>query len=54
MAQIQSIFFAKNNISELNELILNKIDAVNIVHDGKKEIVNILLKNMKTIIKQLM
>jgi len=53
MSQVQNIFFAKTNIAELNNIILNKTEATNLIQDGRKEIINLLIKNMKTIYKSI-
>ena len=53
MSQVQGIFFAKTNIAELNNIILNKTAASNLIQDGRKEIINLLIKNMKIVYKSI-
>jgi hypothetical protein len=51
--QIQNIFFAKDTISELNKTILQNQILQNLPRESKQEIIDILIKNMKTVYKNL-
>ena len=51
MSQVQNIFFAKEGIAELNKQLLNTFELPNLVQEGRKEIINVLLKNMKSVYK---
>jgi hypothetical protein len=51
--QIQSNFFSKDNISGLNKILLQQTNNQNISREGKQELINILIKNMKIIFKQI-
>jgi hypothetical protein len=52
-AQIQNIFFAKDTISELNKVILQNQILQNLPRESKQEIIDILIKNMKIVYKNL-
>lgn len=49
----QQLFFSKETIAELNKIILHQLGLNNITRDAKQEIINVLIKNMKTIYKAL-
>ena len=51
--QIQNIFFAKDTISELNKVILQNQILQNLPRESKQEIIDILIKNMKIVYKNL-
>ena len=51
--QIQTIFFSKDNISNLNKILLQQTNKQNVSRDDKQKIINILIKNMKIIYKQI-
>ena len=51
--QIQNIFFAKDTISELNKTILQNQILQNLPRESKQEIIDILIKNMKIVYKNL-
>ena len=51
--QIQTMFFSKENISNLNKILLQQTNKQNIPRELKQEIINILIKNMKIIFKQI-
>jgi hypothetical protein len=51
--QIQADFFSKNNISGLNKILLQQTNNQNIPRESKQEIINMLIKNMKVIFKQI-
>ena len=51
--QIQNIFFAKDTISELNKTILQNQILQNLPRESKQEIIDILIRNMKTVYKNL-
>jgi hypothetical protein len=51
--QIQNIFFAKDTISELNKVILQNQILQNLPRESKQEIIDILIKNMKLVYKNL-
>ena len=50
---VQQIFFSKETISELNKNLLQDGTIQNLSRDGKQEVINILIKNMKTVFKNL-
>jgi hypothetical protein len=52
-AQIQNIFFAKDTISELNKVILQNQILQSLPRESKQEIIDILIKNMKIVYKNL-
>ena len=52
-SQIQNIFFAKDTISELNKVILQNQILQNLPRESKQEIIDILIKNMKIVYKNL-
>ena len=51
--QLQNIFFSKDCISGLNKLILQQNNLNNLNRDGKQEVINVLVKNMKTVYRSL-
>jgi hypothetical protein len=51
--QIQSIFFSKESISNLNKIILDQCGLTNLTRDGKQEVVQILVKHMKQTYKKI-
>ena len=51
--QIQNIFFAKDTISELNKTILQNQILQNLPRESKQEIIDILIRNMKMVYKNL-
>ena len=51
--QVNKLFFAKENIATLNKHILEKLEAQHIDRNGKEELINILIKNMKSVYKAL-
>jgi hypothetical protein len=53
MNDLNSIFFSKNIISSLNKILLKECNLYNINREGKQEIVNILIKNMKLVYKSI-
>ncbi len=50
---IQQVFFGKDTISGLNKIVLQDSTLQNLSREGKQEIINILVKNMKTVYKSL-
>ena len=46
---LQSSFFSKEVVSTLNKLLVNECNLHNISREGKQEVVNILIKNMKNV-----
>ena len=50
---ITDIFFSKDNISTLNKSLLDKNNLLEINKDGKKKIIDLLIKNMKSVYKSL-
>jgi len=50
---ITDIFFSKDNISTLNKSLLEKNNLLEINKDGKKKIIDLLIKNMKSVYKSL-
>ena len=51
--QIQNLFFAKDTISELNKTILQNQILQNLPRESKQEIIDILIRNMKIVYKNL-
>ncbi len=49
--QVQKMFFSKDSISELNKIVLQQTNCQHLSKEGKAEIINILVKNMKGIFK---
>ena len=49
MDNIQAIFFSKNNITTLNTRLIEKININNLTEQQKKIILDILVKNMKSV-----
>ena len=49
----QNNFFSKETISGLNKLLLQNSSLQNLSRDGKQELINILIKNMKTVFKSI-
>ena len=49
----QNNFFSKETISGLNKLLLQNSSLQNLSRDGKQELINILIKNMKTVFKSM-
>jgi len=50
---IQNIFFSKDNISNINKIVIEETKLLNASRETKQEIVNILIKNMKQIYKSI-
>jgi len=50
---IQQVFFSKDTISGLNKAILQDGSLQNLSREGKQEVINVLVKNMKTVYKNL-
>jgi hypothetical protein len=50
---ITDTFFSKENISALNKKLLEKNNLLEINKDGKKKIIDLLIKNMKLVYKSL-
>jgi len=50
---IQKTLFSKDNISGINKMILEKFNLLEISKDNKKKVIDILIKNMKTVYKSL-
>lgn len=51
--QIQNIFFSKETISGINKILLQDSTLQNISREGKQEVINLLIKNMKAVYKNL-
>ena len=51
--QIQNLFFSKDTISGFNKIILQDQTLQNLSRDGKQEIIDLLIKNMKSIYKNI-
>ena len=51
--QIQNNFFSKETISGFNKILLQKTALPNLSSEGKKEIITILIKNMKLVYKSM-
>ena len=50
---ISDTFFSKENISTLNKRLLEKNNLAEINKEGKKKIIDLLIKNMKTVYKSI-
>ena len=50
---VQQIFFAKETISGLNKIVLQDSTLQNLSREGKQEVINSLVKNMKNVYKNL-
>lgn len=50
---IQQIFFGKDTISGLNKVLLQDSSLQNLSREGKQEVINLLVKNMKNVYKNL-
>ena len=50
---IQETLFSKENISNINKKLLEKYNLMEINRDNKKKIIELLIKNMKTVFKSL-
>ena len=51
--QLQTLFFSKDCISGLNKFLLQQLNLENLNREGKQEVINILVKNMKTIFRSI-
>jgi hypothetical protein len=51
--QIQKLFFSKDNISGFYKILLTQLNLQNINRDGKEELINILIKNMKMVFRSI-
>lgn len=51
--QLQNLFFSKDCISGLNKVLLQQNNLNNLNREGKQEVINILVKNMKTVYRSL-
>ena len=51
--QIQNIFFSKDTIAGINKIIIQESNLQNISREGKQEVIGLLVKNMKTVYKNL-
>lgn len=50
---VQDTFFSKENISTLNKKIIEKNNFHNIPKEGKKQIIDLIIKSMKTVYKSI-
>ena len=50
---VQDIFFSKENISGINKKILEKNNFHDIPKEGKKQIIDLIIKNMKSVYKSI-
>jgi hypothetical protein len=50
---VQDLFFSKDNISSLNRQLLDKYNLNDISKDGKKQIIDLLIKNMKSVFRSI-
>jgi hypothetical protein len=50
---VQDSFFSKENISTINKKIIEKNNFHDIPKEGKKEIINLIIKNMKSVYKSI-
>ena len=48
---VTDTFFSKDNISTLNKRLLDKNNLLEINKDDKKKIIDLLIKNMKSVYK---
>ena len=51
--QIQNLFFSKDTISAFNKIIIHDQSLQNLSRSGKQEIIDLLIKNMKIIYKNI-
>jgi hypothetical protein len=51
--QLQNLFFSKECIASLNKILLQQNNLNNLNRDGKQDVINILIKNMKMIYRSL-
>ena len=51
--QLQNMFFSKDTIAGLNKIIVQQSNYQNLNREGKEKLINILIKNMKTIYRSL-
>lgn len=50
---VQDTFFSKDNISTLNKKILEKNNLQDIPKEGKKHIIDLIIRSMKTVYKSI-
>ena len=50
---LQNLFFSKDCISGLNKFLLQELNLEKLNREGKQEVINILVKNMKTIFRSI-
>jgi hypothetical protein len=50
-SSIQSVFFSKDTIAGLNKSLLQQSNYQNLSREGKQELINILVRNMKSVYK---
>jgi hypothetical protein len=53
LEQIQTMFFSKDTISNLNKFLLQQPKLHNLNRDGKQQVIKILVKNMKAIYRSI-
>jgi hypothetical protein len=53
LEQIQQMFFSKDSISNLNKSLLQHPNLNNLTREGKQHLINILVKNMKTVYRSI-
>jgi hypothetical protein len=51
--QLQNMFFSKDTIAGLNKIIVQQSNYQNLSREGKEKLINILIKNMKTVYRSL-
>ena len=51
--QIQNMFFSKDIITNLNKIVQQQTNSINSTKEEKQELVNTLVKNMKTVYKNI-
>ncbi len=51
--QLQSVFFSKDTIAGLNKILIQQSNYQNLNREGKEKLINVLIKNMKTVYRSL-
>ncbi len=51
--QLQSVFFSKDTIAGLNKVLMQQSNYQNLNREGKEKLINVLIKNMKTVYRSL-
>ena len=51
--QLQGVFFSKDTIGALNKTLMQQSNYQNLNREGKEKLINVLIKNMKTVYRSL-